>query len=60
MKMVKLNKKEVEYILYQIEGICDSHSLRDDIYTFKKSDYNDVGQSELNTMKSLKLKLVKE
>ena len=54
---VELNKKEVEFILTEVECVCDSNAEKENIYTFKEEDYGGLTQSELNTMKSLKEKL---
>ncbi len=60
MKTIKLTKKEIEWIIWEIDGSLESslsHRAKG-IQTFKAEDYcGDYTQSELNTMKSLKEKL---
>jgi hypothetical protein len=56
---VELLKNQIEWIMWEIQSICDTHSIEEDIFTFKKSDYDEISQEELNTMKGIKDRLEK-
>ena len=54
---MNINKKETKFILKQIEIVCESECISDDIYSFIESDYDELDQKDLNLMKELKKKL---
>lgn len=60
MKNVKLTKKEIEFILWNLDSQLESSRNHqcDGIDTYKTDDYGDImTQEDLNIIKSLKNKL---